>query len=96
MTMDDDDIKAQADRLIASGWTEKSDAEPLTPADYEWFWFGNDWWITKVGEAAYVARGCTLEELRQEVRKLTGHGSKVRRNRSRDTLRGPLKIGGGR
>lgn len=93
MSMDDDETKAMESRLIANGWADKPDQEPLTPADCEWFWYGTDWWIVHIKTGNLLVRGCELIELQHAVRRLKqNHGLTVRRNRSRDTARGPSPV----
>lgn len=82
-----DDIAAIEARLRSAGWADPPDHEPLPDADFEWFWYGSDWWIVKVEGDALVARGDELEELQREVRKLKDAGHGVRRNRRRDKPR---------
>lgn len=101
-----DDLDADAARLVAGGWASKDeassntltdeeramaatltdDAIPPTELDYEWFWYGADWWIVKRTTDQLVSRGATMRELNEAARRLP-EGAKLRRNRKRDFRR---------
>lgn len=73
--MDDDDIKAQADRLLASGWAKPS-APPAPPSDvYLVHWRKDEWIISRNGLKEWS--GYDPAALAQQKRMIEARGGKI-------------------